>query len=214
MPAHPLAPGDVAVGATVGLVLPTGELERGLDEQPDLAVLANAGFGATASVRLGLVRRVEALVAGGPAHVGLGVRWAALVPEEGAEDWELVLAGHGLLILGGADEPPEDVERSVFGGGGGADVRFGRTWSDFVSVWVAAGGGAMFANHDGTSSGLPWAEHTTLSWVGGTLGLRVGLRNVFTGIELGARWTSASSGLTDYAGLVLIPAIGLSIETR
>jgi hypothetical protein len=141
-------------------------------------------------------------------------RWAAVGPDpESPDAWDLAFGLQGMAIFGGQDDPDDDFElHAVAGGGGIAEVRGGRTWSDFVSVWVAVRAGVVAAELD--LADRETTDSARLAWTGGAVGLRVGLRHVFTAFEIGAHWTDVSSGRRDASGFVVTPAIGLAIETR
>jgi hypothetical protein len=58
------------------------------------------------------------------------------------------------------------------------------------------------------------SDHGTLVSAAAVLGVRVGFRHFFTGIELSTRWLTARGETGTASGLVLCPAFGISIETR
>jgi len=199
----------------MGLAAPLGRLAEARDEvgpaAAAAATLAAPGFGPALGVRAGVAERVEVGVSVEPARGSVGVRWAALRPDNG---WDLSLGARA----GGAWTAPDgesalEVE-SFAGGGGGLEARLGRTWSDFLSIWLAAQADAATWDLEATWNGANAGDHGTVAAVGGVVGMRVGFRSLFAGLELGARYLRVDGERGAKSGVVLAPAFGVSIETR
>ena len=215
VPARTLAPGQVAVSVQSGATLPVGRLaEASQGDEPRGAAavaLAGPGFGSALGIRAGVARRLEVAVSVEPGRAALGARWAAFRPRNG---WGLSLGGHGLGAWSAPEQPDTLEVTSLSAAGGGIDARVGRTWSDFLSVWLAAQADlgrwdleARWRGADASDDGTWWSA-------GAALGVRVGFRSLFTGLQLGARWLHLSGERGSSQGFVLVPAFGVSVETR
>ncbi|MBI2896469.1 MAG: hypothetical protein HYY06_23125 [Deltaproteobacteria bacterium] len=200
----------------MGLSLPSSEIAAGQDADAPLATaaaaLGSAGFAPTLGLRWGTTDRIEPGLRIGAGEIVAGPRIAVLRPDDG---WDLTVAIAGSLAFLAPDAGREDIEVEGFVRGGGAvGVTVGRTWSDFLSVWLAARGEVGGYDLDATLDGKDASHAGLASRFGGSFGVRVGFRRFFAGIELSVARASIGTQTGTIEGLVLYPAFGVSYETR